>query len=269
MSRYEQMFSRLEQANEGAFVPFVTIGDPSPELSIEVIRALIRGGADALELGFPFSDPVADGPTIQKANLRALAAHTSIADCFRIITTIRAEFPDIPIGLLVYANLIASGSLNTFYGRCAEAGVDSVLVADAPVREGQPFISAAKANGIAPIFIAPPDATAERLSQIARHSEGYVYLLSRAGVTGAETKMQAPAAETIAALRAAQSAPTLLGFGIATPEHVQAALQAGAAGAISGSAVVKIIEQHAAEPDVLYAELEAFVRPMKAATSKH
>lgn len=268
MSRYKQLFDHLEQQRQGAFVPFVTIGDPNPEQSLEVIRALVKGGADALELGLPFSDPVADGPTIQKASLRALAAGTRISDCFRILHTVRAEFPDLPIGLLVYANLIASGGLDSFYGRCAEAGVDSVLVADVPVREGLEFATVAKAHGIAPIFIAPPDAAADRLQQVAKASEGYVYLLSRAGVTGAETMMQKPAAAVIDALLQAQSAPPLLGFGIAEPAHVQAAIEAGAAGAISGSAVVKIIEQNLESPAAMLTQLTHFVRTMKAATNK-
>jgi tryptophan synthase alpha chain len=267
MSRYQKMFSQLEAADQGAFVPFVTLGDPNAEQSLEIIDALIAGGADALELGFPFSDPVADGPTIQKAAIRALAAGTKIADCFSILSKVRERHPDIPIGLLVYANLVASSGVERFYQRCAEAGVDSVLIADVPARESGPFISAAKANGIEPIFIAPPDANTERLQRIAELSEGYVYLLSRAGVTGAETGMQRPATAVIDALKAANSAPPLLGFGIAKPEHVQAALAAGAAGAISGSAVVNIIAEHHQDPQRLSAELKAFVAQMKQATN--
>ncbi|RUO58595.1 tryptophan synthase subunit alpha [Pseudidiomarina insulisalsae] len=267
MSRYEAMFERLEAADQGAFVPFVTLGDPNPQQSLEVIEALVAGGADALELGFPFSDPVADGPTIQKAAIRALGAGTKIADCFAILRKVRERHPDLPIGLLVYANLVASSGLERFYERCAEAGVDSVLIADVPARESQPFIAAAKEHGIAPIFIAPPDANAERLQRIAELSEGYVYLLSRAGVTGAETGMQRPAKAVIDALREANSAPPLLGFGIARPEHVEAALAAGAAGAISGSAVVNLIAKHHQQPEQLNEALSSFVRQMKTATN--
>lgn len=267
MSRYADMFARLQARNEGAFVPFVTLGDPNPELSLEIVRCLVAAGADALELGLPFSDPVADGPTIQRANIRALASGTKRQHCFEIIRQIRAEYPDLPIGLLVYANLVASHPLHEFYQQCADAGVDSVLVADVPAREGKAFSEAAKAAGIAPIYIAPPDASAERLATIAAASEGYVYLLSRAGVTGAETQMQTPTHETIEQLKAYDSAPPLLGFGIAQPEHVHAALSAGAAGAISGSAVVQRIEQYQHEPERLLAELSTFVKSMKAATS--
>ncbi|WP_258807016.1 tryptophan synthase subunit alpha [Pseudidiomarina sp. CB1] len=267
MSRYKAMFNKLEAADQGAFVPFVTLGDPNPEQSLAIIDALVAGGADALELGFPFSDPVADGPTIQKAAIRALSAGTKIADCFAMLSKIRSRHPDIPVGLLVYANLVASSGLERFYQRCAEAGVDSVLIADVPARESAHFIAAAKASGIEPIFIAPPDANAERLQRIAELSEGYVYLLSRAGVTGAETGMQRPATAVIDALKEANSAPPLLGFGIAKPEHVKAALAAGAAGAISGSAVVNIIAEHLDNPQRMTSALTSFVAEMKAATN--
>lgn len=267
MSRYQQLFTRLSAAKQGAFVPFVTLGDPTPQLSLKVIDALVAGGADALELGLPFSDPVADGPTIQKANIRALAAGTRISDAFSIIEQVRARYPALPIGLLVYANLVVSNGMDSFYQRCQQAGVDSVLIADVPVREGQQFASTARDFGIAPIFIAPPDASSKTLQQVAEHSAGYVYLLSRAGVTGAETQMQAPASEVIEQLRGFNSAPPLLGFGIATAEHVQAALAAGAAGAICGSAIVKIIEQYQHDETALTQQLQAFVKTMKAATN--
>ncbi len=267
MNRYQAMFEQLDAADQGAFVPFVTLGDPNPQQCLEVIDALVAGGADALELGFPFSDPVADGPTIQKAAIRALKAGTKIANCFEMLTEIRTRYPDLPIGLLVYANLVASAGLDKFYQRCADAGVDSVLIADVPERESAPFITAAKAHGVAPIFIAPPDASNERLQSIAARSEGYVYLLSRAGVTGTESTMQKPATAVITSLRDAHSAPPLLGFGIARPEHVEAALAAGAAGAISGSAVVNLIANHHDNPAQLSEELTRFVKTMKQATS--
>ncbi|PHR63513.1 MAG: tryptophan synthase subunit alpha [Idiomarina sp.] len=267
MNRYQHMFEQLKSKRQGAFVPFVTLGDPTPELSLKVIEALIDGGADALELGLPFSDPVADGPTIQKANIRALAAGTRISDAFAIIQQVRSNYPELPIGLLVYANLVVSNGTESFYQRCAEAGVDSVLIADVPVREGLKFAEAAKRHGVAPIYIAPPDASEQTLANVAKHSEGYVYLLSRAGVTGAETQMQAPASAVIEHLRHNQSAPPLLGFGIAKPEHVKSALDAGAAGAICGSAIVKILEQHQHDEHQLVNELAQFVQTMKAATS--
>ncbi len=267
MKRYQQAFDTLEAKQQGAFVPFITLADPTIEQSYAIISTLIEAGADALELGLPFSDPVADGPTIQRANLRALAAGASIAACFKLLARVRTNYPDIPMGLLVYANLVVSNGMESFYQRCAESGVDSVLIADVPTRESAPFIRAAQAYNIAPIFIAPPDGSAERLQEVARFSEGYVYLLSRAGVTGNETQMAAPATSVINSLAAAHSAPPLLGFGISTPTHVEAALAAGAAGVISGSAVVQIIEQNVQSPATMLSELQSFTRQMKAATN--
>ncbi|RUO35303.1 tryptophan synthase subunit alpha [Aliidiomarina sanyensis] len=264
--RYASMFTALQQKNQGAFVPFVTLGDPDLAQSEAIIRTLIDAGADALELGLPFSDPVADGPVIQAANIRALKHHVRIQDCFDLIARVRADFPEIPIGLLVYCNLVVANGSDSFYQRAAAAGVDSVLVADVPLREGKRFMSDAKAHGIAPIFIAPPDASEATLKQVAEYSEGYIYLLSRAGVTGANDTVNAPAEALIQTLKDAGGAPALLGFGIARPEHVQAAVRAGAGGAISGSAIVSIIANNLDAPDTMLKELHTFVQGMKAAT---
>ncbi|MFC6618900.1 tryptophan synthase subunit alpha [Deinococcus radiophilus] len=136
MSRYETMFAALKGKGEGAFVPFVTLGDPNIEASERIVRALLDTGADALELGLPFSDPVADGPTIQAANIRALAAGAGLSAGLNLIRRVREDYPDVPVGLLVYANLPESFGLPEFYGGVAAVGVDSVLVADVPLREG-------------------------------------------------------------------------------------------------------------------------------------
>ncbi|MDN6832504.1 MAG: tryptophan synthase subunit alpha, partial [Enterobacterales bacterium] len=153
MERYQQLFAELKTRNEGAFVPFVTLGDPTPALSLEIVNTLIDAGADALELGIPFSDPLADGPTIQDATLRAFAAGVTPTLCFELLAEIRKKHPQIPIGLLMYANLVFHNGIDEFYQRCAEVGVDSVLVADVPIEESMPFRQAALRHGIAPIFI--------------------------------------------------------------------------------------------------------------------
>ncbi|MCE0492704.1 tryptophan synthase subunit alpha [Vibrio salinus] len=268
MDRYSALFNRLTEKNQGAFVPFVTIGDPNPELSKDVIFALIEGGADALELGMPFSDPLADGPTIQGANLRALNANTTVQKCFDIIASVRAAYPELPIGLLMYANLVFSNGIESFYQRCQQAGIDSVLVADVPTTESKDFLAAAEKFGIKPIFIAPPSASDEVLKQVAELGSGYTYLLSRSGVTGAETKANMPVHEILDKLADFNAPPALLGFGISEPAQVKAALNAGAAGAISGSAVVKIIENYHQNPEAMLSELKSFTEKMKAATQK-
>ncbi|HCB1739839.1 tryptophan synthase subunit alpha [Citrobacter sp. RHBSTW-00696] len=266
MERYENLFAQLKDRKEGAFVPFVTLGDPSVEQSLKIIDTLIEAGADALELGIPFSDPLADGPTIQEATLRAFAAGVTPSQCFEMLALIRQKHPTIPIGLLMYANLVFSKGIDEFYAQCEKVGVDSVLVADVPVEESAPFRAAALRHNIAPIFICPPNADEELLRQIASHGRGYTYLLSRAGVTGAENRAALPLHHLVEKLKAYNAPPSLQGFGISAPEQVTGAIDAGAAGAISGSAIVKIIEKNVAAPEQMLAELKAFVSAMKAAT---
>ncbi|MBB1301395.1 MULTISPECIES: tryptophan synthase subunit alpha [Pseudoalteromonas] len=265
--RYGKMFARLSELNQGAFVPFVTIGDPNKELSVEIIKSLIDGGADGLELGIPFSDPIADGPVIQAANIRALKVNINTQDCFDIIKQVRQYNADIPIGLLLYSNLVFKRGLEAFYQDAKAVGVDSILVADVPLHESKMFRKAAMSNGIDPIFIATPNAPDDTLRECASYGRGYTYLLSRAGVTGTETKAQMPATSIVTKLKEYHSAPALLGFGISTPDDVKAALNAGAAGAISGSAVVKIIEANLDTPQAMLSGLQEFVASMKAATA--
>ena len=159
MTRYASMFERCAAQERGAIVPFVMLGDPTPASCEAIIEALIADGADALELGIPFSDPVADGVVIQEAHLRALQAGTAIDECFRILSRIRNSHPDLPIGLLVYANVPFSIGVDRFYDLCAQAGVDSVLIPDLPIREGHPFGEAALKSGIDSVYIAPPSAS--------------------------------------------------------------------------------------------------------------
>ena len=266
--RYQQMFAKLDAAGQGAFVPFVMLGDPDKATSLSIIKALVAGGADALELGIPFSDPIADGLTIQKASIRALAQHISRSDCFDIIAQVRELFPAIPIGLLLYSNLVLAPGLDEFYAMAAEAGVDSVLIADVPLREADRFIAVAETHNIRQILIAPPNASDDTLAQIGQRSRGYTYLLGRAGVTGVETAMVIPAATLINKLRQYKVAPPLLGFGISTPEQVKDAIESGAAGAISGSATVNIIAENLHQVDVMLSKLTEFVARMKQATHK-
>ncbi|NVD06876.1 tryptophan synthase subunit alpha [Vibrio sp. JPW-9-11-11] len=268
MSRYEKMFARLNETNQGAFVPFVTVCDPNPDLSYQIMETLVESGADALELGIPFSDPLADGPTIQGANIRALDAGATPDICFQHIAKIRDKYPQLPIGLLMYANLVYARGIESFYQRCSEAGIDSVLIADVPTNESGDFVAAAEKFGIEPIFIAPPTASDDTLKQVAQLGQGYTYLLSRAGVTGAETKANMPVSDMLDKLIQFDAPPALLGFGISQPEQVKQALESGAAGAISGSAVVKIIEENLDDPAKMLNQLANFVSSMKAATQK-
>jgi tryptophan synthase alpha chain len=271
-TRYSQTFEQLKEKNQGAFIPFVTIGDPNLEQSFEIIKALIDAGADALELGIPFSDPSADGITIQRAALRALNSGVNTDSCLDVLAKVRAYAPNIPIGLLLYGNLVFARGIDTFYKDMAAVGVDSVLIADLPLRESAPFRDAALKYGIAPIFIAPPNGSEETLKQVAQYSLGYTYVLSRAGVTGVDipadssTEETSPAHHLIAKLKDNSAAPGVIGFGISSPEQVKAALATGAAGAISGSAVVKLIENNLNDNQAMLNALTDFVQRMKAAT---
>lgn len=246
MSRYPEMFRSLRERGEGAFVPFVMVGDPDAAASEAVIEALIEAGADALELGVPFSDPVADGPTIQRAHIRALEAGVGLEACLEVVARVRARHPHLPIGMLIYGNVPFALGLEEFYARCAAAGIDSVLLPDVPVRESGPFSAAAEAAGVDAVYIAPPSAADHTLDAVAGASRGYVYAVSRVGVTGAEhASSTVGLAQAVERLRAEAAAPVMLGFGISRPEQVAEAIEAGADGAISGSATVAIVEAHA------------------------
>jgi tryptophan synthase alpha chain len=272
--RYIDSFAKLSDKNEGAFIPFVTIGDPNAEQSLAIIKTLIDAGADALELGIPFSDPSADGITIQEAGKRALASGANTDTCIDILKQVREYAPQIPIGLLLYGNLVFARGVEKFYQDMSEAGVDSVLIADLPIRESERFRAAALAANVAPIFIAPPNANDETLREVASFSHGYTYVLSRAGVTGVDvvekekssTSTSSTANELIALLKKYHAAPTVIGFGISQPQQVRDALYSGAQGAISGSAVVKIIENNLDDYGAMLVALSEFIRAMKAAT---
>lgn len=286
-TRYENRFSSLHERGEGAFVPFIMLGDPTPEDSLKIVRTVVTAGADALELGVPFSDPVADGPTIQASHLRALDGGATVDSSLELISTIRTEFPELPIGMLIYGNVAFTRGFDRFYAEFAKAGADSILLPDVPVREGAPFIAAAQKADIDPIFIAPARATEETLKGVAKSSQGYIYAISRDGVTGTEKQSETLGLEEVVSnIQRFDGPPVLLGFGISEPTHVQDAIAAGAAGAITGSAITKIIDRRVSrETDTdgiplegtpgridnettLHEELTEFVSRMKAATQK-
>ncbi|HST37087.1 MAG TPA: tryptophan synthase subunit alpha [Allosphingosinicella sp.] len=254
MSRYAAMFAK----EEGVFGAFVMLGDPDLETSAAILDELVSGGADMLELGIPFSDPIADGPVIQAAAERALRAGVTLGQCFGLLGAFRDRHPDVPTGILTYANLVLARGRDDFYRRAALAGVDSVLAADVPLLEAVPYAAAARAHGVEPVLIAAANTPPDRLGEIARLGGGYTYCLARAGVTGAGETVRFDHHAMLATLREAGAPPPVFGFGISRPEHVEAALAAGAAGAISGSAIVERVAAGAS--------VEGFVREMKAAT---
>jgi tryptophan synthase alpha chain len=176
--RYARMFAR----NSGAFGAFVMLGDPDLETSARILDALVEAGADMLEVGIPFSDPVADGPTIEAASVRALKAGVTPADCFALLGSLRERHPDVPVGVLTYANIVLARGRDHFYARCAEAGVDSVLCRRRARREAEPFAAAARAHGVAPVLVAATNTPPETLKRIAELGGGYTYCVARTGV---------------------------------------------------------------------------------------
>jgi|SRR5947209_6929273 len=253
MSRYADMFARLD--GEGAFGAFLMLGDPDLETSAALLDAVIEGGADMIEVGIPFSDPVADGPVIQAAAQRALAAGVRVGDCLEIIAALRARHSDVPIGILTYANIVVARP--GFMGDAAEAGADSLLIADVPAIEAERFTREMAQAGIEPVLIAAantPDAT---LARIASASKAYTYCVSRAGITGTHAGGQFDAG-LIDRLRRAGAPPAIFGFGISRPEHVRAALSAGARGVICGSAIVDLVSRRG--------DVASFVQSLKAVT---
>jgi tryptophan synthase alpha chain len=247
------MFERL--GDEGAFGAFLMLGDPDLETSAALLEAVVEGGADMIEVGIPFSDPVADGPVIQAAAQRALGSGVRVQDCFDLIGAFRARHPDVPVGILTYANIVVARA--GFMRDAAEAGADSLLIADVPVIEAEPFIRDMEQAGIEPVLIAAsntPDATLERIAKL---STAYTYCVSRAGITGTHAggRFDSRLVERLCDLGAP---PQVFGFGISKPEHVRAALSAGAKGVICGSAIV--------ESAALGEDVTQLIRSLKAAT---
>ncbi|GAA4024290.1 tryptophan synthase subunit alpha [Sphingomonas swuensis] len=239
MSRYDEMFARLKQRGEGAFGGFLMLGDPDMETSAQLLDTLVEAGADMIEVGIPFSDPVADGPVIQAAADRALKNGMRVDDSFTLIARLRARHPAIPIGILTYANLLAARGRDRFMADAAEAGADSILVADVPSLEAEPYSAAARAAGLDLVMIAAPNTPPPVLARIAELSGGYTYCVARAGVTGTSEGLSLDHDRLFAGLAEAGAPPPVLGFGISTPAQVGQALASGAAGVIAGSALVK------------------------------
>ena len=268
--RFDNLFAKLNQKNEGAFVPFVTLCDPDFETSYKILETLIKGGADILELGFPFSDPCADGPVIQHADKRALGSGASTDDFFKLIAKVRENHKEIPISILVYANVVVARGTDKFFKDANAAGIDAVLIPDIPtnmLNTSGDFEACAKAHGVDTVLIAPPNATNAVLDEIAKHSKGYTYVLSRFGITGTENTFGKPI-NVIKHILENGGASPILGFGISTPEHVKEALSIGAKGAIAGSACVKIVQDNLENVPLMLEKLEAYVHSMKQATIK-
>ncbi|MDP2974443.1 MAG: tryptophan synthase subunit alpha [Candidatus Diapherotrites archaeon] len=266
MSRFGVRFRELKARKEGAFIPFVVLGDPNAETSFKIVKTLINSGADALELGFAFSDPIADGKTIQAADQRALAKGINTDKCFALIKKIRAYDKEIPISLLIYYNLIMQRGIDKFYADAKKAGVDAVLAADCPLEEAKPLLQAARKHKIEQVFIVSPVTTKKRMQRILRNCSGYVYIVSLLGVTGARQQLQKRTIQLIKRTRHSTKLPLCVGFGISKPGHVKQVLAAGAQGAIVGSAVVDLIKRNLGNEKRMLKAIAGFAAAVKKAT---
>lgn len=250
--------SRITAAFAGgkAFIPFVTCGDPDLETTEEIVVALARGGADVIELGIPFSDPTAEGPVIQAANLRALSAGTTTDKVFDMVARVR-QTVDTPFAFMTYANVVFHYGVERFCARAAEAGVDGLILPDVPFEEKGEFAPVCAAHGLAYVSLIAPTSE-ERIATIAREADGFVYCVSSLGVTGTRSAITTDLDSIVARIREATDTPVAIGFGISNPDQA-AAMAAKSDGAIVGSAIVKVIarEGRAAAPAV-----EAFAREL-------
>jgi len=242
------MMNRLSAAfakGHPALVTFVTGGDPTPEATPAILDALVAGGADVIELGMPFTDPMADGPAIQQANLRSLGAGTRTADILKIAADFRARHPDVPLVLMGYANPMTIRGADWFANACAQAGVDGVICVDIPPEEDPELGPALRDRGISLIRLATPTTDAARLPAVLEGSSGFLYYVSVAGITGMQQAAVGGVAEAVARIKAASDIPVAVGFGVRTPEQA-AAFAKVADGVVVGSALVDLVGEHGA-----------------------
>lgn len=262
---YGEMFARLKDNGEGAFIPFVVVGDPDFETSLEIVRTYVDNGADALEIGFPFSDPIADGPTVQAADVRALNSGMNTSRGFEFIKRVR-EFTDIPIGLLAYYNLIYKMGIDDFYKAAKESGLNGILAADLPPEESGDAVKASRKYGVDQIFMAAQTTSNERLQNIADICTGFLYVVAVMGVTGARSKLAGSTVELVSRVKKHSELPLAVGFGISRPEHVRNVLDAGSEGAIVASALLNIVNENLDNKEFMLTKIGELCRGLKGAT---
>ncbi|HTX37093.1 MAG TPA: tryptophan synthase subunit alpha [Bryobacteraceae bacterium] len=260
MTRIGCLFDRLRREGRKGLIAYLTAGDPAPERTPALVEALERGGADLIELGVPFSDPIADGPVIQRGGERALKAGTTLATVLEIAAEIRRR-SEIPLLLFTYLNPVLRYGLERLGRDAAAAGIDGCLLTDASVEEAHAYVAAMHAHGLDTVFLAAPTSTERRLKLVAAYSTGFVYLVSRTGVTGERESLSAAVGPLIQAVRQVTDLPLAVGFGISRPEHV-AELGRQVEAVAVGSAFVRLIERNLDNPS-LEIQLESFTRELK------
>ena len=260
MSKIQATFERLRAQRRKALIPFITAGDPDPVLTVTLMHTLVEAGADIIELGVPFSDPMADGPTIQRASERALAKGVSLRQVLEMVANFRADDNETPVVLMGYANPIESMGVDAFAETALDAGVDGVLVVDYPPEESAEFARAMQANALDPIFLLAPTSTASRIEQVAALASGYVYYVSIKGVTGSAQLDVAAVAARIPEIHAATGVPVGVGFGIRDAATAGAVARVADA-VVVGSRIIEEIEQ--STPDNVCARVHALVSDLR------
>lgn len=261
MTTYKETFNKLKTA---ALIPFFVIGDPDFDTSLSLVKAAVDAGADILELGIPFSDPIADGPTIQKADIRALNAGMTPKKALDFIAKV-TEHKSIPIGLLVYYNLIYQYGLKAFFTDFKSAGGSSVLVADLSIDDADEIAPHAAEAGLETVFMVTPNTSDERAKLIAQKTTGFIYTVSTYGVTGARETLSDLVKPLVKRLKSLTDIPVCVGFGISTPEHAKQVAAAGADGIIIGSRIVKFIEDNLKDKEKMTSEIKTFIKQVKSA----
>jgi tryptophan synthase alpha chain len=267
MSGISKAFKALKTRKEGALIGYIMAGDPTPKLTPKIADALIRGGVDILELGLPFSDPIADGPTIQAASLRALNAGTTPKTVLGIVKQIKGKH-DVPVIVMTYYNPVFKMGLKEFFCAAKASFVDGVIVPDLPIEEARDYRQAATAEDIDTVFLAAPSTSNERLGKIVACSSGFLYLVSHFGVTGAKNAMEDSTLILVKRVMpyTTERIPLAVGFGVSKPEHVKRLITAGADGVIVGSAFINIISKNMGDAVKMCTEIEKTAKKLKEAT---
>jgi tryptophan synthase alpha chain len=264
MNRIDQMFQRLHARGEKAVIPYIMSGDPSLERTAELVIELERSGADLIELGVPFSDPIADGPVIQRASARSLKSKTSLKDVLALVSDLRQRHQvRIPIILMTYYNPVLKFGEERFVKEASAAGVDGLIFPDLPPEEASGILDPARRSGLALIFLLAPTSTPERIKKAASVSAGFLYYVSLTGITGAKLQEVGSIEKQVKRIRRTSPLPVAVGFGISSPGQASAVARS-ADGVIVGSAIVRIIEQRGEYPD-LPSIVGKFVRELKKA----
>jgi len=267
MNRIENAFNKAKAENRSAFVSYVCAGDPDAETSLDICRTLIRSGVDILEIGVPFSDPLADGLTNQLAAQRALEAGTTSEDVFNLVRSLRKENESVPVVFYTYYNLMFSGGLDAYIAGAKDAGVDGLLVLDLPPEEAEEFMVSCEKHGMKTVFLLAPTTPEERVEYIAQFATGFIYYVSRTGVTGVRDNLASDLGEMVAMIKRHSDKPLVVGFGIHNREQVRAVGEL-ADGVVVGSAIVNTIKDNLNDRSAMLDRMEELVTDLVEGTKR-